>query len=63
MDDVKLAILNNFQKKSSFRCVTVEMAIFFYNPKLVISSGVQRSREICLEVDLSTPLRFGRDDD
>jgi hypothetical protein len=30
---------------------------------IVISSGVQRSREIRLEVDLSAPLRSGRDDD
>ncbi len=29
----------------------------------VISSGVQRSREIYLEIDLSIPLRSSRDDD
>jgi|GEM_PF-3823370 len=32
-------------------------------PRTVISSEVQRSREIFLEIDLSISLRFSRDDD
>jgi hypothetical protein len=32
-------------------------------PRTVISSEVQRSREICLEIDLSISLRSSRDDD
>jgi hypothetical protein len=35
---------------------------FLLTPEVVISSGVKRSREIYLEVDLSAPLRSGRDD-